>query len=361
MKLKRSPILFLSKMPADFDLNRPINHHESRTTKMTNALYSRRSMLRLMSAAAAAPLIPSGAARAAQQNQLDVSEWTSAQVSQAFKRFALERKMPEDLDLWLSDPSIQKIEPYRVFDNVWNVGIKWVSSYAVQTTDGWVLIDTLHEPFVDRLFENLQKARVPLDQIRLVLMTHGHFDHVGGYYRLRPLLKNARFVMSRRGWDEAADSSRRSRSSAKPWTMDEHVDVVGRDGDRFTIGGSVFTLLETPGHTWGTASYMYQVEHAGKCSTAVTIGGQGLNAIEGVEQIDAYIASMKRLADPALGIEVDMTAHPFSTGLSEKIPLIEGLGADDPHPLVDRAAYLARLEGLTAGAESLKRSMQAKS
>lgn len=64
--------------------------------------------------------------------------------------------MPVDLQRWLSDPSIQLVEPYRIFDNVWNIGVKWVSAYAVWTKEGWVLIDTTHEPFVDHLFENLK-------------------------------------------------------------------------------------------------------------------------------------------------------------------------------------------------------------
>lgn len=327
---------------------------------MTNS-FSRRNLLRVMGAVAAAPMISAIPVRVAEAESttVNVAQWTSAQVAEGFKRFALEHRMPADLNTWLDDPAIQEIEPYRVFDNVWNVGVKWVSAYVVKTSEGWVLIDTLHEPFVDHLFESLKKVGVPLDQIRLVLMTHGHFDHVGGYYRLRSALKNADFVMSRRGWDEAVVNARASQKSGKPWRMDEHVGVVGKDGERFEIGGNVFTLLETPGHTWGTASYMYHVEHAGKRHTAVTIGGQGLNAIDGVSQIDAYIASMKRLGDPALGIDVDMTAHPFSTGLTEKIPVIQALKSDEPHPLVNRSAYLERLGRLIAGAESLKRTMTA--
>lgn len=286
----------------------------------------------------------------------DIASWQSADVSQAFAQFADTRRMPPELDRWLNDPAIQSIDPYRVFDNVWNVGIRWVSAFAVKTTDGWALIDTLHEPFVDRLFENLRTVGVPLDEIRYVFMTHGHFDHVGGYYRLRPALKNARFVMSETGWTEARESARASKQRAKPWIMDEHVDIVAKDGDRFALGDNIFTLLETPGHTWGTASYCYQAQRGAKRYTAVTIGGQGLNAIEGPKQLDAYIASMKRLADPALGIEVDMTAHPFTTGLTERIDAITHLKPQDAHPLVNRAEYLERLEQLIKGAEARRRT-----
>lgn len=50
---------------------------------------------------------------------------------------------------------------------------------ARETPEGAILIDTLHEPFVGRLIENLGRAGVAPAYVRWVLMTHGHFDHVG--------------------------------------------------------------------------------------------------------------------------------------------------------------------------------------
>lgn len=72
-------------------------------------------------------------------------------------------------------------------------------------------------------------------------------------------------------------------------------------------------------------------------------------------QLEAYIGSMRRLGDPALDIDVDLTAHPFSTGQTEKIPAIRAHRHGEPHPLVDRNAYLERLERLIAGAERYRR------
>ena len=267
-------------------------------------------------------------------------------VSSLFQELGDTRKAPQALDAWINDPVAQKIAPYQAFDNVWQVGIAWVSSWAVKTSEGWVLIDTTHEPYIDTLLENLHTAGIPLDEIKMVLMTHGHFDHVGGYYRLKPLLKQARFVMTERGWEEAFRYARGSRGTEKEWKMLEEKDVVARDGEELRCGDSVFTVLETPGHTWGTASYMYDVRRGDKTYRAVTVGGQGLNAIESPEQVRAYLKSMERLGEDSLGIEVDLTAHPFSSGLSEKIPALRALKPSEPHPLIDRAAYLARLKKL---------------
>ena len=274
----------------------------------------------------------------------------TAEVNRLFAELGATGKAPSALDTWLADPVAQKIAPYQAFDNVWQVGIAWVSSWAVKTDEGWVLIDTVHEPFVDVLLENLRTVGIAQDDIRLVLMTHGHFDHVGGYYRLKPLLKNARFVMTERGWNEAFRYARQSRGTAGEWKMLEEKDLVARDGETLRCGNGVFTVLETPGHTWGTASYMYDVRRNGRSYRAVTVGGQGLNAIEGPDQVRAYMKSMERLAENSLNIEVDLTAHPFSSGLADKIDAIRHLKPSDEHPLIDRAAYLARLKKLNEGA-----------
>lgn len=279
--------------------------------------------------------------------------WTSSDVSEAFGVFAKTRKMSKDLQAWLRDKEIQQIKPYKVFDNVYFVGIRWVSSWLIKTSAGLVLIDTLHEPFVDRLFENIGALGFKPEEIKWVLMTHGHFDHVGGYYRAADYFKNARFVMSKRGWDEAFVSAKQSQGKPGQWKMLERIDKVVKDGEVIECGKNSFLVLETPGHTWGTASYAYDAIWNDKRYRAVTIGGQGLNAIESPAQVKAYIASMKRLAESQLNICVDLTAHPFTTGLTERIPKIQALRSGGEHPLINRAEYLKRLLGLQKSAETL--------
>lgn len=321
---------------------------------------SRRTFMALGGCAVGSILLPPSAVRAASASSAAEADMDSAEVSRLFREFGATRTMPARLDAWLKDPVRQKRAPYQVFDNIWQVGLTWVSSWAVSTEEGWVLIDTTHEPFVDFLLENLKTVGIPPESVRLVLMTHGHFDHVGGYHRLKPLLKNARFAMTERGWAEAARYAAASQGTPSAWIMPEGKDLVVRDGEALICGGSRFTVLETPGHTWGTASYMYEARRGNRCWNAVTVGGQGLNAIEGPEQVRAYIESMKRLGEERLGIAVDLTAHPFSTGLTEQIPAIQALKPSDPHPLVNRAAYLARLDRLIAGASArLQKELQA--
>lgn len=271
-----------------------------------------------------------------------------------FEEFGRTGKMPADMGAWLGNPKAQYIEPWKAFDNVYYVGICWVSSWVVRTSDGVVLIDTLHEPHVDQLIENLHKVRVDLSEVKYVLMTHGHFDHVGGAAKLKLVLPNAKFVMTQKGWNEAIDGAKQSEKTPRPWSMIPQ-DVVMKDGDAIRLGNTSFGVLETPGHTHGTASYTYDVREGGNSYWAITVGGLGLNAIENSGQVEEFIASLDKIAQlvkaPEHPITVHLTTHPFSNGLTELREKVLAHKPGEPNPLVDPQGLLEQLASLRRGAD----------
>lgn len=244
----------------------------------------------------------------------------SKDILARFEEFGRTGKMPPDMGAWLGNPKAQYIEPWKAFDNVHYVGICWVSSWVVRTSDGIVLIDTLHDPHVDQLVTNLRTVGVELSDIKYVLMTHGHFDHVGGAAKLKPLLPNAKFVMTQTGWDEAIEAAKKSGSTPRPWSMIAQ-DVVVRDGDTIRLGDNTFGVLETPGHTYGTAPYTFDVKDGASTYRAITVGGLGLNAIENSKQVEGFIASIDKITQLVKWannpVTVHLTTHPFSNGLTE--------------------------------------------
>jgi metallo-beta-lactamase class B len=278
----------------------------------------------------------------------------SAPILERFESFGRSGRMPMELGRWLNDPKAQYIEPFRAFDDVSFVGVCWVSAWVVRTSAGPVLIDTLHEPHVDQLLANLKRVGVDPSALRYVLMTHGHFDHVGGAARIKALAPSARFVMTRRGWDEAMASAKQTAGTPRAWSMVDE-DVVVADGDAVTVGDTTFRVYETPGHTFGTASYEFPVRDGAARHVAFTVGGLGLNAIQNSGQVEAFIASLRRIEalvarrpDP---VTVHLTTHPFSNGLIEAAARLGTRGASQPHPLVDPEGFSNQLRMLRAGAE----------
>lgn len=273
----------------------------------------------------------------------------SGPIMQRFIEFGQTGQMPPDLGRWLSTPPDQYVEPWKPFDNVDYVGVCWVSAWLVHTSDGVALIDTLYGPFQKTILENIEKTGTDLADIKYVLMTHGHFDHVGGAASLKPLLPNATFVMTQEGWDEAIASAAASQGGPRAWDMVEPEMVVA-DGDEITLGDNTFSVIETPGHTWGTASYAYTVRDGNTAHRAITIGGLGLNAIDGPPQVEAYIESVDRVrelvASLEMPIEVHLTTHGFSANLDENRQKLMDRKAGEPNVFVDPDALLNQVAGL---------------
>lgn len=249
----------------------------------------------------------------------------------------------------------QKIEPYKAFDNVYYVGICWVSAWLLTSPQGHVLIDTLYEPFTEQLLANVRALGLDPKDIKLVVITHGHFDHAGGAARLKSVLEpGTRFAMSREGWREAAEDAALSASRPRPWTMIEP-DIVLTDGQTVTGGDVTIQAFETPGHSMGTTSFAFDARDGARTYRAFTVGGLGLNRIRGPDQVEAFIASVKRIRtltqDGARPVELHLATHGFSTGLTEAKDRLKTRKPNDPHPLVDLPSFRKQLDDLQAGAE----------
>ena len=275
-------------------------------------------------------------------------------VVAAFGDFLRTGKMPPDTARWLYDQKAQYIAPWKAFDNVYFVGICWVSAWLITSPKGDILIDTLYEPFTDTLLDNIRKVGADPKDIKIVLMTHGHFDHAAGAAKLKAVLPNARFVMTETGWREGAEAARESQGGAAPWTMLAK-EVVARDGDTFTAGGVTVQVVETPGHTLGTASYVYDVTDGKTVERAITVGGLGLNAIKNASQVEAYLASVKKVRALVSAtkhpVRVHLTTHPFSNGMVEAAAGLPIRKPGAPHTLVNQAGILTQLDGLEAAAK----------
>jgi metallo-beta-lactamase class B len=276
------------------------------------------------------------------------------EIGAAFDEFARGGGMAPVAARWLMSPEDQKVAPFKAFDDAYFVGVCWVSAWLLPTPQGHFLIDTLHEPHAALLLDNIRKLGFDPQDIRYVLITHGHFDHAGGAARLKKALPNARFVMTETGWNEALASAQASTGKPNAWEMIAK-DIVAKDGDVFTLGGRTVTVYETPGHTLGTASFVYDVHDGARTYSAVTVGGLGLNAIQNAHQVELYIDSMDRLRRMATSrvppVTVHLTTHPFATDLMAARPKLAARTPGDVNPLVDGPGLIKTLDGLEKGAQ----------
>ena len=152
-------------------------------------------------------------------------------------------------------------EPAKVFDNLYFVGTKVHSAWALVGSDGIILIDTLYEYASDEeIIGGLRKLGLDPAQIKYVLVTHGHGDHVGGAKLIQDRF-NARVVMGGPDW-ESIERSLNQFPNGKPKR-----DIVATDGQKITLGDVSVTLVATPGHTPGAFSFIFDVKDNGRSLT----------------------------------------------------------------------------------------------
>lgn len=222
-------------------------------------------------------------------------------------------------------------EPLQVFDNLHWVGQTRYTAWAVTTPEGIIVIDPLFEYSVEAAIEE-GLTRLGLDpaDIRYVIVSHGHRDHVGGARYLQDTF-GARVVMAPEDWDLVEASS-------GDWPKPVR-DIEAYDGYRLELGGTVLTLHTTPGHTAGTISTIVPVQDGDASHVAALWGGTAFNFMGDDDEdrwFRAYISSAERFAEiaRAAGADVLLSNHPQYDGSTTKLPALADRAPEAPHPFV---------------------------
>ena len=254
---------------------------------------------------------------------------------------------PESADP--NDPVAQRVEPFQIFDNLYYVGIEWVSCYLLATTDGLILIDALYGDHIDTAIDGIRSLGYEPADVKYVLATHGHVDHVGGAARFQETY-GARVGMTEADWELA---------ETPPGNPDYEIDVPLRDmviadGDTLELGDTEIRFYVTPGHTEGVLSMEFPVHDGGEEHRAFVFGGVGLN-FEGVHRTNLYLDSVARIqrlaAEEGNPIEVNISNHASMGGIFERAEQLASRTDGDSHPFVDPEGYIAWLSELQANAQ----------
>jgi metallo-beta-lactamase class B len=81
----------------------------------------------------------------------------------------------------------QPVEPYRIVGNVYYVGASDITSYLITTPEGHVLLDGGFVETAPMIEANIRKLGFKLEDVKVLLSSHAHFDHAGGLAELTRL------------------------------------------------------------------------------------------------------------------------------------------------------------------------------
>ncbi|KDE39771.1 hypothetical protein ADINL_1811 [Nitrincola lacisaponensis] len=229
--------------------------------------------------------------------------------------------------------------PTQVFDNLYFVGHAGVSSWALTTDEGIIIIDALNnnEEAQRYIEEGLVTLGLDPADIKYLVITHGHGDHYGGQEYIVTEY-GARVVMSETEWLMLELDGVNTRNPR--WGTPPHRDISVQDGHVLDLGDQQLYLYLTPGHTPGTLSLIFPVKDGNTTHYVALWGGTGFNFGPNIQRFEQYSASASRFRELAEKHNVDifLSNHSSRDNTLERIKLLTQSRPDGIHPFVDANA-----------------------
>jgi metallo-beta-lactamase class B len=231
--------------------------------------------------------------------------------------------------------------PHRIADHLYYVGSKGLSTYLITTSKGHILINSSFERTVPLIRASVEKLGYKFSDVKILLGSHAHGDHMEGNALVKELTGAQVYVM--RGDDQIiAEGGKPHTAAWKPCK----VDRVLNDGDTVTLGEAVLTAHLTPGHTRGCTTWTMKAKDAGKTLDVVIVGSVNVNPgyqlvnNKDYPEIAGDYARTFRIMK-ALHCEIFLGAHGNYYGMEAKYARLKPGAAN---PFVDPGGYRAYIE-----------------
>src|SRR5262249_52255524 len=184
-------------------------------------------------------------------------------------------------------------EPAKVADNLYFLGTKIHSAWAIMGSQGIIIIEALFDYAAkDEILDGLKKLGLDANKVKYVILSHAHGDHDGGTKLLQDSIAGVHIVYGAEDW-EAVDKST-DHMGGKP----KH-DMVGDDGMTISVGDASVRIVTTPGHTPRTISYLFEMRDNANPLRVAYVGGTAIPFNGNSQYYDRYIASTTKMAKAA--------------------------------------------------------------
>lgn len=264
-------------------------------------------------------------------------------------------KLREDYDSfieqrnnWLSKHLAQKfflnqesryVHPFRIFGNVWYVGDSWVCVHLIDTGDGLLLLDGGNIGATAMLVNAIWEAGFNPADVKWMVMSHGHLDHIGGALFFRRMFGTKLYL----GEPDARNFREKPELSIiqDAGVRDENVFEVNheiKDGEKIRFGNTEMQFYLVPGHTDGVISAFFDVTDGKQTLRAGYFGGFGFNTMQKDFLLDIgdttfetrriYLNSLAKVRDQK--VELFLGNHCVNNRTLEKAEMIRNGCKENP-------------------------------
>lgn len=232
------------------------------------------------------------------------------------------------------------VPPRHLVGNIHYVGAAGVSAFLITTPEGHILLDTGFEETVPVIQRGVEQLGFKLEDIKIILSSHAHFDHVAGHAAMKRLTRAAIYA-------SAADARLLATGGKAdfiplPGFEPVEADRILADGDTVSLGGTTLTAHLTPGHTAGATTWTMTASEHGRGYRVVFFSSASINPGTRLIGNPAYPAINDDLAATfarlkAMPCDIYFAPHAMQFAMTEKFAKLDGAraGESETHPLVD--------------------------
>lgn len=240
--------------------------------------------------------------------------------------------------------------PARLFGDTWYVGTRGLAALLITTSGGHVLIDGGLPESAPLILANVRALGFRVEDIRLILSSHAHYDHAGGIAAIQRaararVVASARSAAVLRTGFAAADDPQHAIALAFPAAGDVHVIA---EGDTVELGGTRLVAHPGGGHAPGSTTWSWRSCDGRRCLDFVYADSQTPVSADafrftGTAAVAEFTRSFEILE--RIPCDVLVTPHPGASQLWERIErgAVEDRDACRRYAESARAALAARL------------------
>lgn len=228
----------------------------------------------------------------------------------------------------------QPVKPFKIIGNIYYVGAHEVSSYLITTSQGHILLDSGFHETVPQIKANVVQLGFRMEDVKVIITSHAHADHVGGIALLKQLTR-AKLMVSEADAEALArggknDPNFGDRFSFEPVTVDRKL----QDNEMVQLGDVTMTARLTPGHTKGCTTWTMTVNEGSKSYDVVFIGSTTVPGYKLIDNagypniVSDYEASFRLLK--LMSCDVFLAPHGSFFDLHEKRKRLDAGAAQNP-------------------------------